>query len=42
VCGFSGGAGVYHSAVLSGFWLRVEWLWEQPSITDILRQWGLV
>jgi Uma2 family endonuclease len=42
VCGFSGGAGVYHSAVLSGFWLRVEWLWQQPPITDILREWGLV
>jgi Uma2 family endonuclease len=20
----------YHSAVLSGFWLRVEWLWQEP------------
>jgi len=42
VCGFSGGAGVYHSAVLSGFWLRVEWLWQQPPLIDILREWGLV
>jgi len=39
---FAGGEGVYHSAVLSGFWLRVEWLWQQPPITDILREWGLV
>jgi Uma2 family endonuclease len=39
---FAGGEGVYHSAVLSGFWLRVEWLWQQPSITDILREWGLM
>jgi Uma2 family endonuclease len=22
--------GVYRSAVLPGFWLRVEWLWQEP------------
>lgn len=22
--------GTYHSAVLQGFWLRVDWLWRQP------------
>jgi hypothetical protein len=22
--------GVYHSAVLPGFWLKVSWLWEDP------------
>jgi Uma2 family endonuclease len=22
--------GIYRSRVLSGFWLRVEWLWQQP------------
>jgi Uma2 family endonuclease len=26
-----GAAGVYHSKVLPGFWLRVEWLWQLPT-----------
>ncbi len=25
-----GAAGVYRSAVVPGFWLRVEWLWQEP------------
>src|SRR5881275_1256091 len=25
------GDGVFHSAVLPGFWLRVEWLWQLPT-----------
>lgn len=35
--------GIYRSAVVSGFWLRAEWLWQRPlpKITDILRQLGL-
>jgi Uma2 family endonuclease len=28
---FAGAEGVYHSAVIPGFWLRVEWLWQQPK-----------
>ncbi len=27
---FSGDKGVYHSEALPGFWLRVEWLWQEP------------
>ncbi|HET89359.1 MAG TPA: Uma2 family endonuclease [Chloroflexi bacterium] len=27
---FSGEEGEYHSAALPGFWLRVEWLWQEP------------
>ncbi len=27
---FVGAEGVYHSRVLPGFWLRVEWLWQEP------------
>ncbi len=32
--------GVYHSKVVPGFWLRVEWLWERPlpPALDILRE----
>ena len=24
-------AGIFHSQVLPGFWLRVEWLWRLPT-----------
>lgn len=34
--------GVYQSAVLPTVRLRIEWLWEQPPIMDILRQWNLI
>ncbi|MEJ5199651.1 MAG: Uma2 family endonuclease [Anaerolineae bacterium] len=27
---FEGREGEYHAAVLPGFWLRVEWLWQEP------------
>jgi Uma2 family endonuclease len=29
--GTDGTDGVYHSKVLPGFWLRVEWLWQFPT-----------
>ena len=40
----SGSQGIYHSKVLDGFWLKVEWLWQQPkpNLLDILRQWELL
>lgn len=28
--GFSGREGEYHAVVLPDFWLRVEWLWQEP------------
>ena len=36
--------GVYRSAVVEGFWIRVEWLWQEPipPVLDVVRQWGLV
>jgi Uma2 family endonuclease len=36
--------GIYRSAVLSGLWLRVEWLWQEPlpPLLDVLREWGLI
>ncbi len=32
---FEGQAGRYESLVLPGFWLRVEWLWEEPLRSPI-------
>lgn len=34
--------GVYQSAVLPTVRLRMEWLWEQPPVMDILREWNLI
>ena len=34
--------GVFQSTVLPLVRLRVEWLWEQPPIMDILREWKLI
>ena len=34
--------GVFQSQVLPVVQLRVEWLWEQPPILEILRGWNLV
>jgi Uma2 family endonuclease len=36
--------GVYRSAVLPGFWLQVEWLWQEPlpKTLDVLRELGLI
>jgi len=30
VLAFGGEEGVFHSQVIPGFWLRVEWLWQDP------------
>jgi Uma2 family endonuclease len=32
--------GRFWSNVLPGFWLLVTWLWEEPSLPEILRAWG--
>ncbi len=34
--------GIYRSKVLSGFWLRIDWLWQLPSVLDVLRQLGVI
>ena len=41
---FSGKEGGYDAHVLPGFWLRVEWLWQEPlpHVLDVLRELGLV
>jgi len=41
---WAGAEGEYRSAVLPGFWLRVEWLWQQPlpPVLDVLRELGLI
>ncbi len=39
---YSGSEGVYRSQVLPNLWLRVEWLWQQPPLPEILRAWGLI
>ena len=35
---------VFHSQVLAGLWLRVNWLWQepQPLLTSVLKEWGLI
>ncbi|MFZ2362237.1 MAG: Uma2 family endonuclease [Anaerolineae bacterium] len=36
--------GIYRSAVVPGFWLRVSWLWQQPlpRVLSVLRELGVV
>ncbi|MCS7310355.1 MAG: Uma2 family endonuclease [Armatimonadetes bacterium] len=38
----SGGSGEFHSVVIDGFWLRIEWLWNPPKEIDVLKEWGIV
>ncbi len=37
-----GREGVYHSRVLEGFWLRLEWLWQEPmpAVGEVLLEVG--
>jgi Uma2 family endonuclease len=41
---FAGPEGEFQSLVLPGFWLRVEWLWQEPKPLelDVLRALGVV
>lgn len=36
--------GTLHSAVISGFWLRDEWLWQEPlpRVIDVAREMGVL
>lgn len=36
--------GVFRSQVMKGFWLKVDWLWQEPlpSLIDVLKEWKLV
>ena len=33
--------GIYRSASMDGFWLRVSWLWDPPSQKEVRRELGL-
>jgi len=39
---FSGREGVYHSQALPGFWLRVEWLWQEPLPEVARTAWEII
>lgn len=32
----------YHSRTLAGLWLQVGWLWDRPTLLDVLRDWEFV
>lgn len=36
--------GIFHSTVLEGLWLKVDWLWQEPlpPLMSVLKEWGLV
>ena len=34
----SGETGVFHSAVVPSFWIRLEWFWQLPLVLDVLRE----
>jgi Uma2 family endonuclease len=37
-------AGAFRSGIMQGFWLKMEWLWQEPlpKLMFVLREWGLV
>jgi len=39
-----GDDGIYHSQVIEGLWLKVDWLWQDPlpTLMSVLKEWGLV
>jgi len=36
--------GLFHSKVIEGLWLKVDWLWQDPlpTLMSVLKEWGLV
>ena len=36
--------GIFRSRVLDGFWLKVDWLWQEPlpGLLSVVREWGLI
>ena len=36
--------GIFRSHVLDGFWIKVDWLWQDPlpTLMSVLKEWGLV
>jgi Uma2 family endonuclease len=41
---FPGDEGIFHSEVLTNFWLKIEWLWQEPlpKVLAIAKELGLV
>ena len=39
-----GDDGIFHSDVIKGLWLKVDWLWQDPlpALMSVLKEWGLV
>lgn len=39
-----GDDGLFHSEVIEGLWLKVDWLWEDPlpTLMSVLKEWDLV
>jgi Uma2 family endonuclease len=39
-----GDDGIFHSGVIEGLWLKVDWLWQDPlpTLMSVLKEWGLV
>lgn len=35
---------IYRSTVLDGFWLKIEWLWQNPKppLVQVLRAWEML
>ncbi len=38
----SGETGEFHSAVIEGFWVRIDWFWRPPMVLDVLQALGLL
>lgn len=36
--------GLFHSQVIKGFWIKVDWLWQEPlpMLMNVLKEWKLV
>lgn len=36
--------GIYHSQVMPGLWLKVDWLWQEPlpELLSVLQEWKLI
>jgi len=35
---------IFHSSVLNNFWLKIDWLWQEPlpKVLDVVREFGLL
>jgi Uma2 family endonuclease len=34
--------GIYRSLAMKGLWLKVEWLWDRPPVTTVVRELGII